>query len=91
VRAVEDIGEKKPISINDRRRIPDGVNRQTRVLTEIKNVRQLSFARQLHDLADYARQEGLRFDLWVPKGEVQLSRPLQDAIAQGRINLRRIP
>src|SRR6185369_16583098 len=89
VRAVEDIGEKRPILINGRRRIPDGVNRRTKVLTEVKNVRQLSYTRQLRDLADYAKQEGLRFDLWVPEG-AKLSGPLDEQVGK-TINLRHIP
>jgi hypothetical protein len=47
VRAIKDIGPKKPIVVNGRRRIPDGLNRTT--LTEIKNVRSLSYTQQLRD------------------------------------------
>lgn len=89
VRAVEDIGPKRPIEIHGRTRIPDGQKKG--VLTEVKNVRRLSLTRQLRDLMDIARRDGLRFDLWVPKGEVQLSGPLSEAIANKQINLRRIP
>ena len=88
VRRVHDIGPKRPIDINGRRRIPDGITPQ--VLTEVKNVRRLSFTRQLRDFADFAEQTGRRFDLFVRR-DTLLSGPLSDAIESGLINRRYIP
>jgi restriction endonuclease fold toxin 7 of polymorphic toxin system len=88
VRAVEDIGEKEKLFINGRWRIPDGI--KGKVLTEVKNVRQLALTRQIRYLLDYARLMKFRFELWVPRG-ARLSEPLDQLIKQGAIRLRRIP
>ena len=88
VRAIRDIGPKKPIVVNGRRRIPDGMNRTT--LTEIKNVKSLSYTQQLRDYADYANENGLVFELWMPRG-VEMSRTLRDEIDAGRIVPQWIP
>jgi len=88
VRAAADIGEKVPIEIAGRVRIPDGIT--STVLTEVKNVQSLSYTQQLRDFASYARENGLRFDLWV-RPSTQLSGPLAEEVANGVINLRFIP
>ena len=88
VRRVHDIGPKRPIDVNGRRRIPDGLT--DTVLTEVKNTRSLSFTRQIRDFAEFAEQNGLRFDLFVRPG-ARLSRPLLEARDAGRINIRTIP
>ena len=72
-----------------RERIPDGINRIAGTLSEVKNVAKLSFTRQLHDYLDYAVEEGLQFNLYVRKN-TKLSRPLQEAVNQGLINLEKI-
>ncbi|WP_146575656.1 putative toxin [Botrimarina hoheduenensis] len=87
-RAVGDIGPKTKININGRNRIPDGITRDA--VSEVKNVKKLSFTKQLRDFADYAKQEGKRFDLYVRK-DTELSGPLRDAVGRGDINLRFIP
>jgi RHS repeat-associated protein len=88
VRGVADIGEKVAIRVAGRTRIPDGLTNT--VLTEVKNVKSLSYTQQLRDFASYAQANGLRFDLWVRKA-AELSGPLQEAIRNGSINLRIIP
>jgi hypothetical protein len=88
VRGVANIGEKVAIRVGERVRIPDGLTNTT--LTEVKNVRSLSYTRQLRDFASYAESNGLRFDLWARKA-TELSGPLQQAIRSGVINLRVIP
>lgn len=91
VRAAYNIGEKptRSILMNGRARIPDGL-RPGESLSEVKNVDRLSFTRQLRDYAEYARSEGLRFDLYT-RPSTRLSRPLQDAIDSGIINHLHIP
>jgi hypothetical protein len=88
VRAVYDIGEKVAIKIGGRTRYPDGL--LSGVLSEVKNVRSLSYTSQLRDYAAYASQNGLRFDLYVRPTTV-LSGPLLDAIESGAINRVLIP
>jgi len=88
VGAVFDIGRKKMFSINGRNRIPDGINSIT--LSEIKNVKSLSYTRQLRDFADIAKQQGLSFDLYV-RPSTKMSGPLMNAIKDGTINLKFIP
>jgi hypothetical protein len=84
-------GDKTKILINGRNRIPDGLTGTT--LTEVKNVANLSYTRQLRDFADYARANNLSFELFVPQNTARfgLSGPLRDAIKRGDIVLKTIP
>ena len=88
VRAAYDIGEKTAVRIGGRLRYPDGLTNG--VLSEVKNVKSLSFSQQLRDYANFAQQSGRRFDLFV-RPTSQLSGPLQEAIQAGLINVRWIP
>jgi RHS repeat-associated protein len=90
VRAAYDIGPRGSIRVGGRTRYPDGLNEQARTISEVKNVESLNLTRQLRDYAAYARDQGLRFDLYVRQGAA-LSRPLQEAIRSGQINLIPIP
>jgi hypothetical protein len=87
-RAVGNIGPKVRIVVSGRGRIPDGLTRT--VLSEVKNVRHLSYTRQLRDFAAHAAANRLRFDLYV-RPSTTLSRNLQKAVDAGIINLRYIP
>jgi len=69
-------------------RIPDALHNTQRFIGEIKNVRRLSFTRQLRDYVLYAQTRGYRFDLMVRQG-TKLSQPLQSAIDAKKIILRR--
>ncbi|MEZ8420602.1 putative toxin [Vibrio splendidus] len=88
VQAAFDIGKKQKFSINGRVRIPDGVTSTT--LSEVKNVKSLSYTKQLRDFADIAKQQGLQYDLYV-RPSTKLSGPLTQAIQDGPINLKVIP
>ena len=54
---------KRPIEINGRTRIPDGLN--SKQLTEVKNVKYLSNTQQLRDFAYYAKTTGRKMELFV--------------------------
>ena len=88
VRGAFDIGPATRIVVNGAARIPDGLT--ATVLSEVKNVRALSYSRQLRDYAAFAADEGLQFDLYVRPNTV-LSAPLQQAWRNGEINVRYIP
>lgn len=88
VRGAYNIGDKVPISVAGRGRIPDGLTTST--LSEVKNTASLSYTRQLRDFAQYAQQTGRSFDLYV-RPTTRLSGPLQRQVASGSINLRFIP
>ncbi|MBK8726817.1 MAG: immunoglobulin domain-containing protein [Holophagaceae bacterium] len=90
VQAAYDIGKKEIIDVAGRARIPDGINRAAGTLSEVKNVKSLSFTSQLRDFAAYAKLNRLRFDLYVKQG-AELSKPLQQAVKDGLVNLREIP
>ncbi|MCA9683883.1 MAG: hypothetical protein KC457_16905 [Myxococcales bacterium] len=91
VRAVYDIGKKKAIRVNGRDRIPDGINNEAiSVISEVKNTKQLSYSSQLRDFADYARQRGMTFHLYVRPGS-KLSGPLKAARDRGEVVIREIP
>jgi hypothetical protein len=88
VRSVEDIGKKRKIDVNGNKRIPDGLTDST--LSEVKNVSELSFTKQLQDYANFSQETGRRFDLYV-RSSTTLSEPLNKAVASKVVNLRTIP
>jgi RHS repeat-associated protein len=88
VRAVEDIGPSRAITIGGRTRIPDGLTSTT--LSEVKNVQSLSYTSQLRSYAAFAQQQGLAFNLYV-RQDTRLSGPLLEAVSSGAINLKFIP
>ena len=88
VRARYDIGEKYRIYVNGRIRIPDGI--KDKVLSEVKNVKKLSYTRQLRDFHDYARAHGFEFHLYI-RTDTTVTAPLDVAIKAGAIKLRYIP
>jgi hypothetical protein len=87
-RAVGITGPKTAINVAGRTRIPDAMTRTT--LTEVKNVKSLSFTRQLRDFHSFSQQTGRDFILYT-RPNTTLSGPLQNAINQGTIIHRYIP
>ncbi|EDL59893.1 putative toxin [Gimesia maris] len=81
-------GRKTKISINGQNRIPDSLTATK--LTEVKNVAKLSYTRQLRDFSDYAKTNGLRYELFV-RGSTKLSSTLLEKIRKGEIILKYIP
>jgi RHS repeat-associated protein len=88
VRAAVDIGPKESFKIAGRTRIPDGMTES--VLSEVKNVKALSYTQQLRDYAQYAASTGREFNLYVRPG-AKLSAPLRAAESSGAINILEIP
>ncbi|MDR6872188.1 RHS repeat-associated protein [Bosea sp. BE125] len=88
VRSAYDIGPKIAIPINGLVRFPDGLTGQ--VVSEVKNVANLSFTRQLRDYSDFAQSTGRSFDLYM-RGTTNISGPLARAIESGKINPLVIP
>ena len=68
-------------------RILDGLSRI--FLTEIKNVERQSLTRQIRDLMEIARLEGVNFRL-VVRNSTTLTKPLQSLVDQGRVTLVRL-
>lgn len=69
------------------RRFPDRFFRYARILGETKNVKRLSFTRQLRDYAAFAEQERFTFELFVRRN-TQMTKPLIKAVVEGRIELK---
>jgi hypothetical protein len=88
VRGAYNIGDKVPVTIGGRTRIPDSLTPTT--LSEVKNVGSLSYTRQLREYTQYAQQTGRTFDLYVRPG-ANLSGPLLDARAAGHLRIHDIP
>lgn len=88
VRAVVDIGPKESFQIAGRTRIPDGLT--SSILSEVKNVKALSYTQQLRDYAAFAQDSGRQFNLYVRPGTT-LSGPLRAAEASGAVNILEIP
>lgn len=73
-------------------RFPDEVNAAARTLSEVKNVKSLSYTKQLRDYSAWCQQNGYRFDLYVRPSTVEnMSGPLKEAIEAGLIRLKFIP
>jgi hypothetical protein len=68
-------------------RLPDVLDKEARIIGEVKNVRKLSYTNQLRDFAAFARQEGYQFQLHV-RPTTDLSGPLKVAVQQGQIVLK---
>ncbi|MCW5765446.1 MAG: hypothetical protein KIT68_05665 [Phycisphaeraceae bacterium] len=71
-------------------RVPDRLDRQTKIIGEIKNVEHQAFTSQLRDYSEWARRNGYTFELWLRK-DTRVTKPLQDVIDQGLIVRRTIP
>ena len=76
VRDAFEIGPKATRVINGRTRFFDGLTDDA--VSEVKNVKSLSYTRQLRDYADYASANGLRLDVYVRVG-TRVSGPLARA------------
>ena len=90
VRATYAIGGRELIYVNGRLRIPDGINLAMKTVSEVKNVSYQAYTRQLRDYVDYARANGMQFNLFVRPG-AQLSAPLEAAVRSGEVALKVIP
>ena len=77
-------------AVNEEMNHVEQVGGASGMLTEIKSVKSLSYTQQLRDYADYANENGLVFELWMPRG-VEMSRTLRDEIDAGRIVPQWIP
>ena len=90
VRGAYDIGPKATAEIGGRTRIFDGLNGEA--VSEVKNVARQSLTQQLRDDIAYARDNGLRFDLYV-RPSTELSGPLTaaDLDPLNPLNIRYIP
>ena len=56
--------------------------------SEVKNVAKQGLTRQIRDYIDHAQAEGIEFHLYVPGPETPLSKPLDNAIKAGLIQLK---
>ncbi len=84
------VGPKSRIRIpgTDRYRVPERITPTT--ITEVKNVRRLSYTQQLRDLVNAAEVTGRDFELFI-RETTEVSGPLREAIEQGHIIPRCIP
>lgn len=88
VRAAVDIGPKVGIKVNGVSRIPDGLT--DTAVNEVKNVASLSYTSQLRDFAQFAKDTGREFNLYVRPG-AKLSEPLLKAREAGDVIIHEIP
>jgi len=68
-------------------RIPDQLNLETKIISEVKNVNRLSLTNQIKDYVAFARSNRYTFELWV-RETTKFSQPLQKLIDDGEIILR---
>jgi RHS repeat-associated protein len=75
---------KTPITVNDRTRIPDALDVKNKVLTEVKNVKQQSFTKQLRDFHQYSIDNRYQMKLFLPIN-TPVTGPLQQQFNNGTI------
>jgi hypothetical protein len=71
-------------------RIPDGLDVDLKVLTEVKNVAKLDLTPQLRDFLAYCRATGYRFELWI-RPSTEMTERLLDALARDGFKPKYIP
>ncbi|AKM07955.1 putative toxin [Pelagerythrobacter marensis] len=91
-RAVGDIGQKVRLNVpgTDRYRVVDGFDDLLNTISEVKNVKSLSYTQQLRDNVTIARSQGARFDLYL-RSNTRVTGPLEAAFQRGEIVPRYIP
>ncbi|MFF7158384.1 putative toxin [Streptomyces sp. NPDC008139] len=72
--------------INGRTRIPDELDPAAGVIGEVKNVKYQHLSKQIKDDLSYASANGYQFNLYI-RSTTRISRPLQDLVNSGDINL----
>lgn len=71
----------------NKQRIPDGLDHDNLILSEVKNVKRLSFNRQLRDYHQISLRLGYQFDLYIRPTTV-ISQPLHNQVLNGNINIK---
>jgi hypothetical protein len=75
---------KEQIKVNGNTRIPDALDHENGVLTEVKNVKQQSFTKQLRDFHQYSIDKGYQMRLYLPIN-TPVTGPLQQQFNNGTI------
>ena len=88
VREAYDIGNKVRIEVGKNWRIPNGLKRN--VLSEVKNVANLSKTSQISDYAKFAADTGRSFDIYV-RMTTQVSSRIQDMERMEQVSIIRVP
>ncbi|HHZ57038.1 putative toxin, partial [Xanthomonas vasicola] len=88
--ATYNIGGKGFFVVNGRLRIADGLNKDLKTISEVKNTQSLDYTRQLRDYVSFSKANGLDFYLYVRPG-AKISAPLRKAEAAGDIVIKDIP
>ena len=83
------IKNTKYITVGGRRRLPDELLDDKKILTEVKDANYVYYSSQLRDYARYSKENGYTFQL-VVKEDAKLSEPLLEAIANKEIALCRV-
>lgn len=71
-------------------RIPDGLDKDNKILSEVKNVKKQSYTKQIKDFVDYSKKYDYQFELYVRKS-TKLTGPLQEQVNLGNIILKYLP
>ncbi len=82
--------KKTTITVNNRKRIPDILNEKKKIIGDVKNVKKLSYTRQLRDFNTYATEKGYKMIVRV-RSNTQLSGALQRAVKEHKIIIKYLP
>jgi len=69
-------------------RIPDILDRDAKIIGDVKNVKELSYRSQLESFYKYAKEKGLKFVLIIRR-DTKLSSPLQEMADAGEVTVKR--
>ena len=70
--------------VSGKNRIPDGLNTDTGLISEVKNVKSQSLTSQIKDDIAYAQNNGYDFELWT-RPDTHITKPLQNEIDNGNV------
>jgi RHS repeat-associated protein len=81
------IGRAKAIIIHGEKRIVDGLT--SKAVSEVKNVAQLGYTRQVRAYYEYAKQKGIQFVLYT-REDTRLKGQLKKLVDEGKIKLEKV-
>ncbi len=70
--------------VSGKNRIPDGLDTDKGLISEVKNVKSQSLTSQIKDDIAYAQNKGYDFELWT-RPDTHITKPLQNEIDNGNV------
>lgn len=81
---------KASFNAETQKRIPDKLIEKSCYLEEVKNVRRLSYTKQLQDYVKFVEKHKFKMALRIRSNTI-LSEPLQQLVREGKIIIKKLP